>query len=120
MKLWMLAAILTCGFSFISCTDDDDNSATDEPQQPVALADYTSTYPTERPKTWKLMAKRNETDAWTTISTVSNDTRLPKQSGQSARYDLSVTGKQWQYFRLEISATQGSASVNLGDLELEY
>ena len=41
MKLWMLAAILTCGFSFISCTDDDDNPAVtpDEPQQ--QLADYT-------------------------------------------------------------------------------
>lgn len=120
MKLWMLAAILTCGFSFISCTDNDDNSATDEPQQPVALADYTSTYPTERPKTWKLMARLNPTDAWTTISTVTDDTRLPNQSGQSARYNLDVTGKRWQYFRLEVSANQGNSRLNIGDLDIDY
>lgn len=81
---------------------------------------YTTSYPTERPKDWKLMAKRNATDDWTTISTVTDDTSLPNQSAQSARYNLSVTGQRWQYFRLEISATQGSASVNLGDFELEY
>lgn len=81
---------------------------------------YTSSYPTERPKDWKLMAKRNENDAWTTISTVTNDTRLPNQSGQSARYDLDVTGQRWQYFRLEVSATQGNNRVNIGDIALDY
>ena len=81
---------------------------------------YTSSYPTERPKDWKLMAKRNENDAWTTISTVTNDTRLPNQSGQSARYDLDVTGQRWQYFRLEVSATQGNNRVNIGDIDIDY
>ena len=81
---------------------------------------YTSLYPTERPKDWKLMAKRNKNDAWTTISTVTNDTRLPNQSGESARYDLDVTGQRWQYFRLEVSATQGNNRVNIGDIALDY
>lgn len=81
---------------------------------------YTSSYPTERPKDWKLMAKQNPNDAWTTISTVTNDTRLPNQSGQSARYDLDVTGQRWQYFRLEVSATQGNNRVNIGDIALDY
>ena len=36
MKLWMLAAILTCGFSLTSCVDDnDDNPVTPEPEVPV-------------------------------------------------------------------------------------
>ena len=41
-KLWMLAAILACGFSFTSCSPDNDDNpviAPDEPQQ--QLADYT-------------------------------------------------------------------------------
>ncbi|MBR1558070.1 MAG: hypothetical protein IJ647_10015, partial [Prevotella sp.] len=80
----------------------------------------TTSYPTERPKDWKLMAKRNATDDWTTISTVSNDTRLPNKDGETVRYDLDVTGQQWQYFRLEVSATQGNSWLNLGDFELEY
>lgn len=81
---------------------------------------YTSTHPTERPKDWKLMARLNPTDAWTTIATVTNDTRLPAKSGQTARYDLDVTGQRWQYFRLEVSATQGQNRVNLGDLAIDY
>ena len=51
---------------------------------------------------------------------VTDDTRLPNQSGQTARYDLDVTGQQWQYFRLEISATQGNRVVNIGDIDLDY
>ena len=81
---------------------------------------YTSTYPTERPKDWKVMAKRNAGDEWTTIATVTDDTRLPDQSGQSAKYDLDITGGQWQYFRLEISATQGRNRVNIGDFEFDF
>ena len=81
---------------------------------------YTSTYPTERPKTWKLMAKLNPTDAWTTIATVTNDTNLPAKSYETVRYDLDVTGQRWQYFRLEVSATQGSELVNLGKIAIDY
>ena len=81
---------------------------------------YTSTYPTERPKTWKLMARLNPTDAWTTIATVTDDTSLPNQSGQTARYNLDVTGQRWQYFRFEVSATQGDSWLNIGDLAIDY
>ena len=81
---------------------------------------YTSSYPTARPKDWKLMAKLNEADEWTTIATVTNDTRLPNQSGQTARYDLDVTGRKWQYFRFEVSATQGHSNLILGDIDFDY
>ena len=66
------------------------------------------------------MAKKNAGDEWTTIATVTGDTRLPDQSGQSAKYDLDITGRQWQYFRLEVSATQGSNKVNIGDFEFDF
>lgn len=81
---------------------------------------YTSSYPGERPKHWRVMAKKNAGDEWTTIATVTGDTRLPDQSGQSAKYDLDITGRQWQYFRLEVSATQGSNKVNIGDFEFDF
>jgi hypothetical protein len=65
-----------------------------------------SYYPEENPKSWKLYAKANASDSWTTIATVTNDNRL---SGNEQRfeYPLSVTGRQWQYFRLEVSENHG-------------
>ena len=82
--------------------------------------DNPSSFPETRPKDWKLMAKRNENDAWTTISTVTNDTRLFNQSGQSVRYDLDVTGQQWQYFRFEASENHGYYFIYLADIDFDY
>ena len=81
---------------------------------------YTSSYPAIRPKDWKMKAKLNEADEWTTIATVTDDTRLPNQSGQTARYDLDVTGRKWQYFRFEVSATQGDPWLYLGAIDFDY
>jgi len=60
------------------------------------------------PYNWRLLAKAKENDQWTTIATVTNDDKLPRgMSSQQARveYPLDVTGKTWQYFRLEILNT---------------
>lgn len=62
------------------------------------------------------MAKANEGDAWTTIATVTNDERLPAghdrpyndRIQKRVEYPLDVTGKTWQYFRLEILNTRHS------------
>ena len=83
-------------------------------RQPITPNKYyltTTSYTIDsRPKDWKVMAKAKEGDAWTTIATVTNDTRLPKPKGvkESIEYNLDVTGRQWQYFRLEISAIQNT------------
>ena len=60
------------------------------------------------PYNWRLLAKAKENDQWTTIATVTNDDKLPRgMFSQQARveYPLDVTGKTWQYFRLEILNT---------------
>ena len=86
----------------------------------LTVGTYLITYPKARPKSWKLMAKKNEGDEWAVISTVTADTKLTDKIGSSAKYDLDVTGEKWQYFRLEISATQGDSYLNLGDFDFEY
>lgn len=61
------------------------------------------------------MAKAAEGDAWTTIATVTNDERLPAghdrpyndRIQKRVEYPFDVTGKTWQYFRLEILNTLG-------------
>ena len=95
--------------------------------RPITPTAYTLTtddnprsFPETRPKDWKLKAKMNPTDAWTTISTVTNDTRLFNQSGQSVRYDLDVTGQQWQYFRFEASENHGYYFIYLADIDFDY
>ena len=77
-----------------------------------------SYYPEWNPKSWKVYAKANASDSWTTIATVTNDNRL---SGDEQRfeYPLSVTGRQWQYFRLEVSENHGGSLMQFAEFEFD-
>ena len=77
-----------------------------------------SYYPYHNPKSWKVYAKANASDSWTTIATVTNDNRL---SGDEQRfeYPLSVTGRQWQYFRLEVSENHGGTNMQFAEFEFD-
>ena len=77
-----------------------------------------SSYPEENPKSWKVYAKANASDSWTIIATVTNDNRL---SGDEQRfeYPLSVTGRQWQYFRLEVSENHGGSHMQFAEFEFD-
>ena len=79
----------------------------------------TSNYPERNPKSWKLMAKRNRDDAWTTISTVTNDTKLPKESWMGVYWDLDGPGREWQYFRFEVSEVHSGSYLLLSRFEFE-
>ena len=73
-----------------------------------------SSLPEYNPKSWKVYAKANASDSWTIIATVTNDNRL---SGNEQRfeYPLSVTGRQWQYFRLEVSENHGGSHMQFAE-----
>lgn len=80
----------------------------------------TKYYSSRNPKSWKLMAKANYEDAsWTTIATVTNDSRLPADNVKRVEYSLDVTGKQWQFFRFEISEVQSGDWIQLGEFEFD-
>ena len=95
-------------------------------RQPIMPSKYylttcinTSSYPHYNPKNWKVMAKANQGDSWTTIATVTNDSRLPADNRKRIEYDLSVTGRQWQYFRFEISDNHGGDFMQLAEFEFD-
>ena len=95
-------------------------------RQPITPSKYylttcinTSSYPHYNPKNWKVMAKANQGDSWTTIATVTNDSRLPADNRKRIEYDLSVTGRQWQYFRFEISDNHGGDFMQLAEFEFD-
>ena len=77
-----------------------------------------SSLPEYNPKSWKVYAKANASDSWTIIATVTNDNRL---SGNEQRfeYPLSVTGRQWQYFRLEVSENHGGSHMQFAEFEFD-
>lgn len=90
-------------------------------KQPITPSKYTmvtsfnaSSYPEKNPKSWKVMAKASARDSWTTIATVTNDNQL---SGNAVWYvyPLSVTGRQWQYFRLEVSENHGGTIMQFAE-----
>jgi len=90
-------------------------------KQPITPSKYTMvtsfnarSYPEQNPKSWKVMAKASARDSWTTIATVTNDNQL---SGNAVWYvyPLSVTGRQWQYFRLEVSENHGGTNMQFAE-----
>lgn len=72
------------------------------------------------PKNWVLKAKASQSDSWTTIATVSNDSKLPGDKIERVGFDLDITNKQWKYFRFEVSAVQEFSILKLAEFELEY
>jgi len=75
--------------------------------------------PKRIPKSWKLMAKVNNNDMWTTISTVTDDNSLPTENTNTIVYDLDIKGGKYEYFRFEVSKVNGDQRVELGYIELD-
>ena len=69
------------------------------------------------PKDWVLKAKADAGDSWTTIATVTNDATLKDENYQSFDFNVDVHGT-YQYFRFEVSATQGADVMQIEELEL--
>ena len=95
-------------------------------KQPITPSRYymttsfnASSYGDRNPKNWKVMAKANAGDSWTTIATVTNDNRLPAKGEARIEYNLDVKGRQWQYFRLEISDNHGASIMQFGEFEFD-
>ena len=99
-------------------------------KRPIKLGNYyylttsinASAYPKRNPKSWKVMAKENVDDSWTTIATVNNDSRL---GGDQKRFayifdnPIFIVFKNWQYFRFEISENHGDSVMQLAEFEFD-
>ena len=95
-------------------------------KHPITPSKYTLTtcinasyYPEYNPKSWKVMAKANRGDSWTTIDTRTNESRLTSENSKRIEFDLSVKGRQWQYFRFEISENRGATIMQLAEFEFD-
>lgn len=74
-------------------------------------------YPGRCPKSWKLMAKLNESDKWTILfETVDNNSLKERLNYATQSYNLNVTDREWKYFRLEVSENWGDDIMQIGEL----
>ncbi len=74
------------------------------------------------PKSWKLMAKKKESDNWTVIATVNNDSKMYNaKASASITYPLDIENWAWTYFRLEVSANHGDSNeMQIGEMVFNY
>ena len=74
----------------------------------------TGTNPGRNPKGWVIKAKANSGDSWTTIASVTDDSRMPAANTTDCTYGINNT-QSYQYFRFEISAIQSGGTFQLAE-----
>ena len=72
-------------------------------------------FPGRNPKTWAVKAKLNPNDNWTTIANESNNYKLQATSYVDYIFPIDNTTVAYQYFRFEVSATQGADVMQLAE-----
>ena len=95
--------------------------------QPIVPTAYSICLPNEKnwrcdPLSWTLMAKAKTNDAWTKIAEVINDVTTFEE-GVPVSFPLNlVSGKSWQYFRLEVSESweEDNEGLEIAEFSLEY
>ena len=69
------------------------------------------------PKNWTLKGKLNESDAWTTIATVTDDNTMPAANTWDVDFVVDNPGS-YKYFYFEVTANQGGNIMQLAELQL--
>lgn len=69
------------------------------------------------PKNWTLKGKLNESDAWTTIATVTNDNTMPAANTADVDFVVDKPGS-YKYFKFEVTANKSGDIMQLAELQL--
>ena len=74
------------------------------------------------PKSWTLYGGNGSvSDSWVVIDSIENDTNLEDKNYASYPYDVNSATTTWyQYFKLEITATQGADVMQMSEFILNY
>lgn len=106
------------------CSNSSTWNVTFNTASPVQVDGYTLTTGNDtgsesgrNPKNWTLKGKLNESDAWTTIATVTDDNTMPAANTQDVDFVVDNPGS-YQYFYFEVTANQGGDIMQLAELQL--
>jgi hypothetical protein len=69
------------------------------------------------PKNWTLKGKLNESDAWTTIATVTDDNTMPAANTADVDFVVDKPGS-YKYFYFEVTANKSGDIMQLAELQL--
>jgi len=116
---WSISSMFNDSYSsYWRATKDDLNNGiwygefmTSKPINPIGYIMGTSNN-ANWPRSWKLMAKVHQSDAWQTIAQESENYAMSGKSG-TYYFPLANSGQTWQFFRLEVSRTKDYTSLTL-------
>lgn len=83
----------------------------------LTTGDDNESYPGRNPKDWVLKARANETDDWTVLATVTDDTKMRDLNKTGFLFPLN-NDNEYQYFRFEVSAIKNGDTFQLAELKL--
>jgi|GEM_PF-2227370 len=85
----------------------------------LSTGNDTQRYPGRNPNAWTLEGKLKETDEWTVLASVSNDTVLQGTNWTQYRFPLNnAAGNVYQYFRWTVTETDSATTMQMGELWL--
>ncbi len=109
-----------CGKSFKSKPSGENRDSywldfhTDKPikvnQYTLTTGDDNETWKGRNPKSWVIKAKANQSDSWTVIAEVTNDTVLEDKNFAQYTFKTSREGT-WQYFRFMAFESKGEGTI---------
>ena len=82
----------------------------------ITTGNDTRSNPGRNPRNWTIKAKLSEEDQWTTLTTVTNDTRIPIANTADCVFLLD-NSNYYKYFRIEIPAVQGGTIFQLAEFK---
>lgn len=106
------------------CAENGPWNVTFNTASPVQVDGYTLTTGDDtqsesgrNPKNWTLKGKLNESDAWTTIATVTNDNTMPAANTTDVDFVVDKPGS-YKYFYFEVTANKSGNIMQLAELQL--
>ena len=93
----------------------------EEPIIPVGYimttGEDTESYPERNPKNWKILAKKQQSDEWTTLADVTNNDEMPAANTTDKEFSITDNIGAYQYFRLEVSAAKSGNVFQLAEFQ---
>ena len=106
------------------CAENGPWNVTFNTASPVQVDGYTLTTGGDtgsesgrNPKNWTLKGKLNESDAWTTIATVTDDNTMPAADTRDVDFVVDKPGS-YKYFYFEVTANKSGDIMQLAELQL--
>ena len=77
----------------------------------------TESSPERNPKNWKILAKKQQSDEWTTLADVTNNDEMPAANTTDKEFSITDNIGAYQYFRLEVSAAKSGDTFQLAEFQ---